>query len=219
MSDCFTIEGIKYVSLSALSFGDYGGAGNVGRANIDVVLGEAETCDEISFSLLRDIQSCMKHNDGNAEVACLLACSYDGGNFFPDNAAYSLPDAFHVTGDFSSECIYLREDRWEEELASLEDYPVLNDEKVSEIELQWESEAFDDWAEHDLIGTLPEEAQDKLWDMDNAARNELTWEAYRAAMETENEYPTPEYNGSHIPVDRIKEAFASFVGAALRGDS
>lgn len=189
------IEGTKYITHSTLQFGDYGGAGSVGAANIRDIKRE-NTFVEIYMS---DID-----NDYRAPL-------------FDDMPA---PDVISAVGAYGSETVYVRSDIWEaNEYDCLDDYPLLSDETHSDIEMQWEREAFTDYASHDLYRDLPERNMRKLDMLPSEQNAEFVWAAYRAAMEECNEYPTPEYSSSHIPVDEIQNSFNAQVIKLLKNET
>lgn len=217
MSDKFTINGITYATDSALSFGDYGGAGSVGRANIDLILEDKTlSIDPISYGLTSRIQDL--NGRGKDSLRDIHEHVYGADTYFGEEPGpWTAPDGFHAQGSYGSETIWLKldEDGRNEILDALADYPCIDDEAVSAVEMEWENEAFDNWAESDLMDALPEETRDKLDAMDDRARQDITFEAYRSAMDSENQYPEPEHNGSYIPVDRISNAFAANIAASL----
>lgn len=90
-----------------------------------------------------------------------------------------------------------------ETIDGLDDYPSVDDEKVSEVEGEWEKEAWDSWVRSDLLRTIDVEIRDVVEDF----HDDLLWECYREAMEKTNTYPTPEYDGVHIRVKDIQEVF------------
>lgn len=212
----FTINGVTFATLPALSFGHYGGAGSIGRANINCILEDKSLkIDPISYGLVTDIQECNAR--GKDSVADIVALLYGADKYFGDGP-YSAPDAVHAQGSYGSETVWLRLDDNgnNETLDALCDYPVIDDEAVSAVESQWEEDAFDSWLESDLIRALSDSLQDTLYDIPNDKRMDLTWTAYRAAMEECNEYPVPEYDGIYVDVDRISDAFARHVSEALK---
>lgn len=213
--DTFRINGVTYATSPVLSCGDYGGAGSIGRANINCILSDKSlSVDPIGYGFTSEIQDLNKR--GIDSVADIVAFTHQGASYFGDGD-WCAPDAFHAVGSYGSETVWLKldNDGENETLNALADYPAIDDGAVSEVEMQWESEAFDSWLESDLIRTLDDDTQDKLHDMDNAARTDITFQAYRDAMETENEYPVPEYNGVYVDVDLIKGSFARHISEAL----
>jgi hypothetical protein len=211
----FKIAGIEYLGHDALVSGDYGGAGSVGVANIRVILDEhKKSIENIGYELISDIQhlnECGK--DSVQEIA-----EY---SFRAENWEFSKPEVFLASGAYYSQSVYIRSDIWEAEEygEDLENYPLLSDDEHSAVEMEWENEAFTSWAESDLIRSCSERTQEKLDDMLPGPRVDITWNAYRAAMETENEYPVPEYSGSHIPIDEIAETFEKHAITLLKGET
>lgn len=193
-----TIAGVEFVSPSACSFGDYGGAGSIGLANIRAIVADrraGEVCNCYFGSL-----------------------EYDESVIEAVNAGATV---LHASGGYGSECVYIRSDSElaSETLEALENYPSLDDDESSNIELQWEQEAWDSWVCSDL--------ERKCWpafgDDDDtppgfdALSDSDKFEAYRAAMESENVYPTPEYSSVYIDVDRIADAYAINISRAIAG--
>jgi hypothetical protein len=177
------INNIKYATSSALAFGDYGGAGSVGRANIDYVL-ELVPLENL-------IQAYMGSLHDETE----------------DPTITPQTEVIHLIGDYSSEGIYIKVDgMFQNILDDLEDYPSLDDDLLQQIEMDWELEAFTSWAKSDLEPT--DGFPDGYDDLDH-------FEIYRNAMEACNEYATPEYSSSHIPVDEIRSKYTELVLAKL----
>lgn len=71
--------------------------------------------------------------------------------------------------------------------------------------MEWLDEAWESWIKSDLIRTLPEDRQETV----EALSDDVLREAFHAAMEEKNEYPTPEYSQVHVAVDRIAASFAA----------
>lgn len=190
--ETLTIEGVKYESDDSLVFGDYGGAGSVGKANIKVL--QEQFPDFIDMGM--DYEAIER---GWKEV----------DQFDPANP----PILIMAYGGYGSEQAWLLSDNEEVQdiLRGLADYPAIDDEAISEIEMEWESEAWESWLRSDLMKTLPEELEEAA---DELPDEEL-FEAYRQAMDETNTYPTPEYNGVHVDVDRISGAFAEILAEKL----
>lgn len=217
MSDSkITIQGRDYVSPGACSFGDYGGSGSVGLANIRAIVRDAgESVHEASyndFHRAADNESRAYESDETAEIRALVASE-------------SPPLVFHLTGDHSSETVFILEDSelGEETLSALADYLSLDDESVGEIESQWESDAWESWLESDLAraawpdkDSWPDDATPEGYDdMSDSDK----FEAYRHAMEVCNEYPEPEHNGVYVRVERIAPKYRETIEAMLKGES
>ena len=215
--ETFTIHGVKFLGHDALTFGDYGGAGSVGAANIrDIEETHKGKIDAISYSVIADIQELNKR--GKDTLNEIRDYSYNAEWAFGETGTFVAPEIYKAEGHYGSETIYVRADVWaREEYERLNDYPLISDDTHSEIEMEWETEAFNSWAESDLLRDVGERLEDKFDTMTKEQCQTITWEAYRAAMEELNEYPTPEYNGSHIDVDRIGDAFVRHCIRILKG--
>ena len=202
------LDGRTYVSHSCWTFGDYGGAGSLGKANIRYLL---EECDgraiEIGMGALRHVSEGCPYGLGADELAEIRA---------------ERPWLIHAYGDYGSEQVWVRKplamrlsshgfrgDTW---LEQMERYPCFSDDIMSEIEMDWEIEAWNDWLWRDLIRTLPDDgSQEEAESLGRAA----LWEAYRAAMDETNTYAEPELNGVYVDLDRIKEAFADRIAGMV----
>ena len=195
MENTTKIQNVDYITHNCLSFGDYGGAGAVGLANIRYL-------KEQHPKHVREYMGNIPGNDYAEPV-------------FENDAP---PELIWAVGGYGSETVYVRADIWNENEygESLEDYPLFDEDLSNQIEMEWEIEGFESWARHDLFNGLPERNQETLDNMETEKIDEIMWTAYRDAMETENQYPTPEYSSSHIPVDDIQETFNACVIAALK---
>ncbi len=92
-----------------------------------------------------------------------------------------------------------------------DDYPLIDDEVLSQIELELEEEAWGSWIRRDLLHNLPDSIQDFAEDIDDG----VLYECYRQAMEKENEYPTFEGDGVYVHIDRIQDTFNLLVESYL----
>lgn len=206
-----TIEGVDYISPDVCSFGDYGGAGSVGKSNIESIVESAG--DSIFDTWFQDISRASESDK---------AGSYAMDSELELRAAIKAkrkPLVLHVTGGHSSETVYILRHSLlaHETLTALASYPSLDDERVSAIESEWESEAWDSWLMDDL--------EQAAWNDDDepAGYSDMSDDdkraAYAYAMEIENEYPTPEYSGVHVDVSRIKSAYRQTIDSMLAGET
>lgn len=115
------------------------------------------------------------------------------------------PGAWVRRGHYSSRQLWLPDTPENRDTVRFleEEYPLYDDEEHSRVEMEWEESAFDDWALADLRGELPAHVNDVL----DTLEGQQWFALYREAMEAENQYPTMEYSGAHIPVKRIAGAF------------
>ncbi len=198
------IGNTKYLSTPSLTFGDYGGSGSVGLANIEEL--EKLAGEENTFHTWEHLH----YDDGT-------------GTYTPlhDDTDLHLqvndepPKVIVMEGGYSSKTAYVLAD-WEEGMETfnaLSDYPCINDEAVSLVELRWEDEALESYLLDDLNRTLPEGLKEVADGLNNT---DPLVAAYRAAMESTNTYPEPEYNGVHVDIDRIKDAYRAHVAKWFR---
>jgi hypothetical protein len=186
-----------WIGPDCCTFGDYGGYGSYGRANIDECLEQAERVETIDYGTLHRM---VEYKDTGRKPV------YD----FEEVVDFALklrerPDVIHVTGDYGSECVLIRQgwDWGKETTDALEDYPCINEERVSEVEMQWEEEAWKDWLYYDLSRFLRDKADSLLETYFDKLSDDAAWELYREAMEASNTYPVGEHNGVTVDVDRV----------------
>lgn len=201
MTQSIKIGELEYVSHNALTFGDYGGSGSAGLANIETIVEDhQESIVQCGMQALQD-----------ASIAHLAR--------FEKELIYEItsikPEVIEAHGDYSSRQVWIRKDIDEIEKYTdrLKNYPCLDEEKMSEIELDWEVEAWNDWLKSDLIRSLPDEIEELIDDMND----DKLFSLYRQAMEECNEYPTAEYSGVYVDVNRISETFGKLIVEAVDG--
>jgi hypothetical protein len=222
MQEKLLVEGVEYVSDSCFVYGDYGGAGSLGVANVRHL---KENFDWMGIGMSQiepeklagEFKYRLRYY-GVDEVQAHL------------ETGDPLPDVLLAEGQFGSVQAWLRADAEgaDEIMAAMADYPVLDDQELSKVEMEWEQEAWDGWLRSDLMKTLrydyfDEADEDEDKSLEERADEQLTdaqlFEAYRAAMDECNVYPTPELNGVHIPVERIAGSFGVHVVEALKLDN
>jgi hypothetical protein len=192
MENSRTINGITFITNSALSVGDYGGAGSVGQAN------------------LQSIKSII-----NSEQLVLENATYrewnNAGGYYGSNSTdkrITKAHAVELYGGYGSKTIWVREDcdALAECVNALSDYPLIDDEEHSRVEMEWEQEAWDNYVREDLERTLKEDT--KEWFHAVTFDDDTLFSCYRAAMDATNTYPVPEYDSVHIDIERISDAYA-----------
>lgn len=132
-ADGRTLRPIRFVSSPVLLFGDYAGAGAVGVANVRVLSEDPALRDRTMEVSASRIDNPYFSVDIGREVAFSRLLLIGFG--FDATQAYIRQDADDVGGY----------------TASLSDYPSLDDEAVSGVEWEWESEAVESWAADDLV--------------------------------------------------------------------
>lgn len=199
MIESMKIGDLEYVSHDALTFGDYGGFGSAGLANIEIIAeAHKESTIQCGMQALHDATSHLARYEKE----------------LIDEITATKPEVIDVYGDYSYRQVWIRKDIDEQEKYTnrLENYPCLDEGKMTEIELDWEYKAWNDWLKSDLISSLPDGIQYLVDDMDN---NQL-FSLYRQVMEECNEYPEVEYDGVYVDVDRISETFGKLVVEASK---
>lgn len=183
-----TIAGVEYVTDTALVTGDYGGGGAVGEANIRSILEAAgEEWDTQSVSWREwDRADNMRQWEEDEPITApvvVIHCAY------------------------SHRQVWVRRDVAElsELVDGLEDYPLIDDDMHSSVEMEREDEAWESWVRSDL---------ERLTGLDlDDYKDADVWSAYREAMEATNTYPVDEYDGVYIDVERIADEFKAMVEA------
>ena len=119
-----------FAALPACSFGDYGGDGSVGLRT-SVNCGNSSL---IAWSLIRLIHGFRMARRNRTSTAHGLIAR---------NRIFDGVSLIVLEGSYNSESAYLDIDcdEYQDIAASLENYPALNDEAVSEVELEWEDDA------------------------------------------------------------------------------
>ena len=199
-----------FAALPACSFGDYGGDSSVGLANI------RELRKQFADRMVVDSFDSW-FPDGKPKTVYIDRTWVDRPESDFDGVSLIV-----LEGGYSSESAYLDIDcdEYQDIAASLDNYPVLDDELVSEIELEWEHDALVECCRD--IGRklssdyLTEDDNDfatlqDVWD-DLDADKQL--EIARQAMHDGNVYASVEYSSSYISADEL----APYVRAILQKD-
>jgi hypothetical protein len=149
------------------SVGDYGGAGAVGKANID----------------------------------------WATDNLFPE-------DYFLWEGGYSSQVLYLKpSDETQDIVDRLEDYPVISDDHLNQVNREWEDADWESWIKDELIHKMKPEFVEKVEEVFGDKYDQMLRWAYEDAKEASGQEWTSENNGGYICTAKI---YASFL-IALEG--
>ena len=200
-----------FAALPACSFGDYGGDSSVGLANIRYL--REQFADRMVVDSFNNW-----HNDGAPKTVYVDRAWIDRPESDFDGVSLIV-----LEGSYNSESAYLDIDcdEYQDIAASLENYPALNDEAVSEVELEWEDAAIveccrdigrelsDDYLTSDDndFATLQD-----VWHKLNAEKQA---EIVRQGMRDGNVYASVEYSSSYISADEL----APYVRAILQKDA
>ena len=199
-----------FAALPACSFGDYGGDGSVGLANI------RELRKQFSDRMITDSFDSW-FSDGTPKTVYVDRAWIDRPESDFDGVSLIV-----LEGSYNSESAYLDIDcdEYQDIAASLENYPALNDEAVSEVELEWEDDAIVECC-HDVGRELSsdyltgdDEDRATLEDVWHELNAEKQAEIVRQAMQDGNVYASVEYSSSYISADEL----APYVRAILQKD-
>lgn len=192
------VEGVPYITHPVLCYGDYGGAGTVGHANI------------------RYIQEVAKKNEWDIDTCSLNAMSdlSWSQSYEVDKAHWKeigMPPIIQAWAYPGFEQIFVCEYFKElaDELDTLDDYPIFDDEMNSIIEMEWQDLAWDDYVLREFIKFVDEEVQDYIdeyeeqyEEMTNVFRE--SFNAVYADGNVEWEYG---YASAYIDTEKMKERF------------
>lgn len=202
--------GQSWMNGDVLSYGTYGGGGSVAAANIKWLREYAEKTD-----------GCVLHHVRN----CSIGGKRVRFHVFDDEDGALAADIVIVGNGWSYSAFVRTSSACPGLVAAVEalsDYPAFDDELVSEVEDEWEQEAWDSWAKQDLIALSGETHRNLPAYIEHGTfekipnSEDFLWRAYRQACDELNVYPIPEYDSVDILVDRIAPVFADKLIAMLR---
>lgn len=119
-------------------------------------------------------------------------------------------DWWTVSGGYGSYGIAIRVDTDNPEIlemiGSLADYCVINDERVSEVEMEWQDYSYRDYVARDFVDGIEKQFEIELL-IDDPQDNDLVFELFRTCEDRSNEYWEVEQHGSaYIRVDKLVQA-------------
>lgn len=178
-------DGRIFCGSRLLTFGDYGGSGSVGKANIESVMSKLKDEDYYTIGSRR-------------------GCSREA---FPDNIT-----VLFFEGAYNSESVYilLGSELQITTFVELDNYPCLDDEIREKIESEWERGAWKNYISHALLKKeiIGETNFINYWySEDNKELDDKFWGIYANAMEEAEMYPECEYSGVYVDVDKLKPFF------------
>jgi len=170
------VNGIKYVSCEYLSFGDYDNSCAVERANVRYLKEHDDLKDSIdNWSM------------GDFDRGDYLSTSIRSDNGFPTwQPIESDSKLIECYGGCGSIQLWLREDVWNEmELDQLEDYYIIDDDMVFQVEMDMENEAWESYIKSDLIRLLPDEYSQDQFDEQEVKCQNCNWEGKSIDLEND----------------------------------
>lgn len=143
------------------------------------------------------------------------SCAVEYANYlewqdlFADTLSYNW---WTVSGGYGSYGIAIRvgteNDEILEMIRSLQDYPAISDDRVCEVEMQWQDETYDQDIADDFIRAINTDLGIDL-DLDIAdnAQDDRVYDLFRECMDRANEYWEVEQHGcAWIDVDKLVHA-------------
>lgn len=214
----YEVFGYTYVGGGSLAYSDHGG-GPGSESNVRVVIAFAEE-HELSVGHV-------SYSQWNNWTGTYPWRGDEFAEYLDDEG--DPPDVFIASGNWGSESVYVRvlpeqyeddEERPRDEhlrdlvrqIQGLEDYPILDEDDLSEVELSREEEMWAGWLESELIRSLPD-----FWEeMGEFQRHPEavvecpmfdTYDAYRWAMDVTNTYVSQEPSGAYVSTNEIERHF------------
>ena len=179
-------HGTQWITGTVLAYGPYERGGSVACANI-TWLEEHGTAAVIHTRLAYL---------GNGKVS-----------FGANDDDLSTYDAIIVGGAFGGKTAFINmAGDLREDADALSDYPVFNEELVSQVELEWEEQAWPDTL-RSLMDAAPTDALRDYFSDHADKFEDMMFQAYRDAMESTNTYPVPEYDSVFIDTAKIADDF------------
>lgn len=178
------IGGRTFITHSALSYGDYDNSCSVERANVRYLMQENEgTTEKIPMRLLT------KWNIHEVELA--------------EKTTLIL-----ALGDFTSVTAWLIDTPENRELInSLDDYALLDEDLMAEVEIEMLNDDWESWLKHDLLHQAIEYADERERVEIHFTDDDL-FNAFHEACSEENTFYEVQAGGvGYVDIDRIAGAF------------
>ena len=220
-------NGREWVTADTLCYGDYGGAGTLGHANIRWIREYAKKENKNVFELWNHgnvFGSDHKINDQH--IKYYLEISNSSSKY--DNAEILIVNEYYhgciVFIDSKSSLI--------ENVNALENYPVFNDEYVAKVEFEWRQEAQEDLMNElwlaiqeeypnfynwwytpcpSLVADDPKKPAYTPYECFNSFIEEAAWET-----SNRSDYWVYEYCSAYLDTDRIYNEFKEYFFNRLR---
>ncbi|MGH9890687.1 MAG: hypothetical protein ACREA0_01625 [bacterium] len=161
-----------------------------------------------SGTLVNSNFECFLKTVGEASAGKVVDDSANGGDSSEIEAVYVVNEGHWACGWVEWIAVHESDDAAlvvaEELMNSLENYPVLDEEHLTNLEFKAEDEAWNNWACQALVEAVKDE---DLKEWAEGLDDGILYDAYRYAMEECNEYPMHEDSGVYIDTDAIAEKF------------
>lgn len=144
----------------------------------------------------------------------LSGSDYSGGTAYRSNYNVfleefgDLPGVYDISGGHGTYAIGIRLDSLNDDmldiLHGLEDYPVIDEEAMSELETEQEDEAWENWTRSEFTRALTQKFPDLEEEIEDLSNDQL-FELFRESADKANEYWEHDAEGARINVKRIVE--------------
>lgn len=194
-------NGKVYLTSDFLIYSDYSGS-SVEVSNVKAILDDYEgELDSIGYENINNPQ-------------------------YLDEEDCPTSDIVTVTGGYGTRGIILADNAENRKImARLDNYPLLDECLMSEVEMEAEDEAWDSWIKKDLIRAY-EKLADEIGEiqayshfetLDDKAQNTILFDAYCQAKNASNECGHNETgNQFYIDIDKIKASFLDIFEKAIK---
>lgn len=173
---------------------------NIYWSDLDPVQGEVQAGDLCIPSVL---------SGGDYSNSCAVEYSnyLEWQEIFADTLSI---DWWTVSGGYGSYGIairvYTKNAEILEMIASLSDYCVINDDRVSEVEMEWQEYSYRDYVARDFIEGIEKQFEIELL-IDDPEDNDLVFTLFQACADRANEYWEVEQHGSaYIRIEKLVNA-------------
>lgn len=147
----------------------------------------------------------------------LSGSDYSGGSVTVSNHRVFLEQfgkvdgVYEVYGGYSTYAVAIRLDAINEEMLdifkALEDYPLIDEDDLSRVELEAEDEAWDSWVEHDFRRDAAEKFPHVDPDVFYEMPKDKLFEVFRTLAERSNTYwQNEEGNSAYIDLKRLLDS-------------
>ena len=115
-------------------------------------------------------------------------------------------DIAFISGDYGFQAVIYNTATTDEEilniLKKIEDYPLIDEDMHSHVQMEWENEAWDSWARSDFKRELCKLFPDLEEVIDDISDDDI-WTIFHEAQEEANEYWECETSGAWIDIKRV----------------
>ena len=224
-------NGREWVTAETLSYGDYGGAGTLGHANINWIREHAKKENKNVLEIWNSGNLFDSNNKIDDQYIKYRLENSNSGSYVPED--YDNAEIL-IVNEYYHGCIVFVDSKSSlmENVNALADYPVFDDEYVAKVEYEWRLEAQEDLMD-ELFVSLQEEypnfydwwtspcpsfvADDPKkpaytpYECFSSFIEEATWET-----SNQSDYWEYEYGSAYLRPDRVYNEFKEYFFNRLR---